>query len=245
MMANTTQDSAGNALEQRQDRREETYRPRASAPSAAPEQPPTMKAPASPARMRRMVASTSANIDPVGEDFEAAPEHVDQRRKQEARKKQRGELPEQHHHDERQHRRPTAASPPRATCSPAATTAVCGAVSLICPAPDRWSRRPGSDGRKAIDFAGGIDRLISLRDVGGPLHVHAEPVIGADEFGDRLLVVGRSLGRDQLRRFVGMRGRPIRRLPCRRRRVSGSASGSSPPNRYARRRRDRECCGCR
>jgi hypothetical protein len=41
----------------------------------------------------------------VGKDFEAAPEHIDQRRKQEPRKEQRGELPEQNDHDERQHRR--------------------------------------------------------------------------------------------------------------------------------------------
>src|ERR1700710_1158020 len=64
MMANTTQDSAGMPWNSVRigDRKLSTARERnISNASAAP----MMNAPASPARMRRMVASTSANIVPL------------------------------------------------------------------------------------------------------------------------------------------------------------------------------------
>src|ERR1700733_15224825 len=64
MIANTTQDSAG--MPWNSDRIGDRKRSMAlerTINSASP--PPTMKAPASPARMRSTVDSTSANIDPV------------------------------------------------------------------------------------------------------------------------------------------------------------------------------------
>src|ERR1700712_3742071 len=64
MMANTTQDSAGMPWNSVRigDRKLSTARERTiNSASAAP----IMNAPASPARMRRMVASTSANIVPL------------------------------------------------------------------------------------------------------------------------------------------------------------------------------------
>src|ERR1700712_2847981 len=64
MMANTTQDSAGMPWKSVRigDRKLSTARERTiNSASAAP----MMNAPASPARMRRMVASTSANIVPL------------------------------------------------------------------------------------------------------------------------------------------------------------------------------------
>jgi hypothetical protein len=63
MMANTTQDSAGMPCNRVRigERKLSTARER-TITSASP--PPTMKAPASPARMRKMVDSTSANIAP-------------------------------------------------------------------------------------------------------------------------------------------------------------------------------------
>src|ERR1700753_1359698 len=64
MMANTTHDSAGMPWNSDRigDRKLSIARDRTMI-SASPA--PTMKAPASPARMRNTVASTSANIDPV------------------------------------------------------------------------------------------------------------------------------------------------------------------------------------
>src|SRR3984957_21030325 len=64
MIANTTQDSAGMPWNKLRigDRKSSTARER-TIRSASP--PPTKKAPASPARMRKMVASTSANMAPL------------------------------------------------------------------------------------------------------------------------------------------------------------------------------------
>src|ERR1700709_1389850 len=64
MMANTTQDSAGMPWNSVRigDRKLSTARERTISNASAA---PMMNAPASPARMRRMVASTSANIVPL------------------------------------------------------------------------------------------------------------------------------------------------------------------------------------
>src|SRR6201747_2994754 len=64
MMANTTQDSAGMPWNSVRigDRKLSTARER---PTSSASAAPMMNAPASPARMRRMVASTSANIVPL------------------------------------------------------------------------------------------------------------------------------------------------------------------------------------
>src|SRR3954451_17656684 len=64
MMANTTQDSAGMPWNRVKigDRKFSTPRDRIISSASVP---PMMKAPASPAKMRRMVASTSANIEPL------------------------------------------------------------------------------------------------------------------------------------------------------------------------------------
>src|ERR1700682_6638362 len=64
MMANTTQDSAGIPWNRVRigERKLSTARERTTDGAT---RPPTMKAPASPARMRRIVASTSANIVPL------------------------------------------------------------------------------------------------------------------------------------------------------------------------------------
>src|ERR1700733_5772099 len=64
MMANTTQDSAGMPWNKDRigDRNRSMARERTISNASSP---PTMKAPANPARMRNTVASTSANIDPV------------------------------------------------------------------------------------------------------------------------------------------------------------------------------------
>src|SRR6202790_3524433 len=64
MMANTTQDSAGMPWNSVRigDRKLSTARERTISSASAP---PMMNAPASPARMRRIVASTSANIVPL------------------------------------------------------------------------------------------------------------------------------------------------------------------------------------
>src|ERR1700750_1814928 len=63
MMANTTQDSAGMPWNSVRigDRKLSTARERTISSASAP---PMTNAPASPARMRKMVASTSANILP-------------------------------------------------------------------------------------------------------------------------------------------------------------------------------------
>src|SRR3979490_1000064 len=63
MMANTTQDSAGMPWNKVRigDRKLSTARERTISSASVP---PMMNAPASPARMRRIVASTSANILP-------------------------------------------------------------------------------------------------------------------------------------------------------------------------------------
>src|SRR5882757_8513114 len=64
MIANTTQDSAGMPWNKVRmgDRKLSTARERTMSNAS---NPPTMNAPASPARMRRIVASTSANIVPL------------------------------------------------------------------------------------------------------------------------------------------------------------------------------------
>ena len=75
---------------------------------------------------------------------------------------------------------------------------------------DGRGRRGRDWGRKGNRPAGGIDRVDLLGDVGSPLHVHAQPVVGADQC--RATPSGSSgvpLRRDQLRCLVGMRRDPV------------------------------------
>jgi hypothetical protein len=95
----------GNALEQRQDRRQELVdRPRAHHQQR---QNAANQEGAGKARQNAKDGGQHVGEHRPGREYlEAAAEHVDQRRKQEARKEQRGELPDQDDHDKRKRRRP-------------------------------------------------------------------------------------------------------------------------------------------
>src|SRR6185437_7535115 len=83
--------------------------------------------------------------------------------------------------------------------------------------PPAWSfHRPGIDGRggrsgrqEGDRLAGVIDRLDLFTYFRSSADVHSEPVVGANERGDRLAVVVRSLGHDQPGRIIRMRCDPL------------------------------------
>src|SRR5258708_25601349 len=86
--------------------------------------------------------------------------------------------------------KPTAAHPPMAAIRIPAQL-----LSLArCLIDRRWRRIRGQEPDR---LSGGIDRVDLLADVGRPLHVHAEPLVGAHQFRDGLLVLGGTLWRNE------------------------------------------------
>src|ERR1700721_1026141 len=204
MMANTTQDSAGMPWNRDRigDRNRSMVRERTISNASSP---PTMKAPASPARMRNTVASTSANIDPV--------EKISMQRQNTSisdGNRKRGKNSEANCQSNittpkgNTDSTSRLAMPNRLAAS--GDIPARGMASLIRPRSlpgrlidgrSRRVRRQEGDGSPR-----GVHRIDLLADLGGPLHIHAEPVIGAHQIRDRLLVIRRALRRDQLRRLV-------------------------------------------
>src|SRR3984885_7306425 len=186
MMANTTQDSAGMPWNKDRigDRNRSMARERTISNASSP---PTMKAPANPARIRNTVASTSANIDPV--------EKMSMQRQNTSisdGNRKRGKNSEANCQSAITTTKGNTDSTSRLatpnTLAASGDIPARGKASLIRlhSFPGRLIDRRGRRVRRqeGDGFARGVHRIDLLAHVGGPLHIHAEPVIGAHQIRD-------------------------------------------------------------